>query len=169
MVVRTGFVALLFSTSLVAAVPVETPRVVRATLLANPGKSVVYGTVVDARTNPVAAATVRLRNLQTHTIEQVATTSGTGEFAFPALPDVSYVVELVDRPGHVIVVGDIVAAHAGEFSTSLLVLPASVAGADLFHTSAGSIVLAIVGAGMTVLEAPAPPLSPELPPLSPEK
>ena len=157
-----ALMASLLATSVVAAATVETTRSVPAVLQKNPDKSVVYGRVVDTNTRPVPGALVRLRNLQTKAIELVMTTTSEGEFAFPALPDVPYVVELVDRPGRVLIVGDMAISHVGEFSSTVLVLPpVTPAYPGIFHATAGSIVAAVLGTGIAALESPDPPLSPE--------
>lgn len=163
-ILKTAVIATMLGASVFAVGPTsgEMPRVVQTLLRQNPDRTVVYGTVLDTSTKPVAAATVRLRNLQSKAIEQVGTTSAAGEFAFPAVPDVPYIVELVDRSGRALVVGDIALAHAGAYTTNVLVLPISglAYGAGV-QATAGSIVSAVLGAGLSVLESPAPPLSPE--------
>ena len=153
--------AFVLSSALVAAGPAEMPRAVTATLSGNPGKSVIHGTALDMNAAPLPGAQVRLRNLQTRAIEQLATTSIAGEFVFVVLPDIPYVVELSDGPGRVLAVGDVVFTRAREAAGSVVVLPPLVQGyATMFRSTAGAVASAAAGMGMTVLQS-APPLSPE--------
>lgn len=167
-ILKAGLFAFLLSTALVAAGPAETPNNVTATLLVNPDKCVIYGTAIDVNAVPLPGAPVRLRNLQTRTIEQVSTTNLAGEFVFVALPDIPYVVEVADRPGRVLAVGDVLLTGAGEIAGGVVVVPSAIQGAGLFRATAGSVASALAGMGMTFLPSAAPPLSP-VPPLSPEK
>jgi hypothetical protein len=110
-----------------------------------------------------------LRNLQTKTVEQLARTNAAGEYSFVALPDTPYVVELVNYPGRVLAVGEVMTVQGGAAAGGMIVVPAPLSAlaigagsgsGGLFNQSTGAIVSAITGAGMTVLSA-APPLSPE--------
>lgn len=162
LILKSGLLAFLLSAALVAAGPNETFRSVTATLLANPDKCVIYGTVLDINGVPLPSTRVRLRNLQTRTIEQVSTTNDMGEFVFVALPDIPYIVEVTDRPGRVLAVGDVIPTRAGEVAGGVVVVPPPVQGyAGLFRATAGSVASAVAATGMTLLQSPAPPLSPE--------
>lgn len=162
LILKAGLFAFLLSAALVAAGPAETPHIVTATLLVNPDKCVIYGTAIDVNAAPLPDVPVRLRNLQTRTIEQVSTTNLAGEFVFVAVPDIPYVVEIIDRPGRVLAVGDVMLTGAGEIAGGVVVVPPAAQGyAGLFRATAGSVISAAAGTGMTFLPSSAPPLSPE--------
>jgi hypothetical protein len=127
-----------------------------------PGKCLIRGTATTPDAVPVPEKAVRLRNLDTSLIEQVSATSRTGEFSFVASAEVPYVVEIADEPGRVIAVGPVVLARSGEVAGSPLVIPAAMpAYAGSFRSTAGAVMSAIGGAGLTVLPPATPPLSPE--------
>jgi hypothetical protein len=127
-----------------------------------PGKCLIRGTATTPDAVPVPDKAVRLRNLDTSLIEQVSATDRTGAFSFVASAEVPYVVEIAEEPGGVIAVGPVVLARAGEVAGSSLVIPALIPGyAGAFRSTAGAVISAIGGAGLTVLPSPAPPLSPE--------
>jgi hypothetical protein len=161
-ILKAGLSAFVLSTALVAAGPAETPHSVMATLSVNPDKCVIYGTAIDVNAVPLSDVPVRLRNLQTRRIEQISTTNLAGEFVFVALPDIPYVVEIADRPGRTLAVGDVMLTGAGEIAGGVVVVPPAIQGyAGLFRATAGSVASAAAGMGMTFLPSPAPPLSPE--------
>jgi hypothetical protein len=126
-----------------------------------PGKCLIRGTATTPDTAAVADMPVRLRNLDTSMIEQVTATNRAGEFSFIAKSEVPYVVEIVDQPGRVIAIGPVVVARSGEVAGSALVVPTAIpAYAGGFKTTAGAVLSALGGAGLTTLPS-APPLSPE--------
>lgn len=162
LILKSGLGAFLLSAVLAAAGQIEPPRTVAEMQVANPDKCVIYGTAVDLNAAPLPDVRVRLRNLETRTIEQVSTTNRIGEFVFVALPDVPYVVEIADRPGRVLAVGDVILIRAGEVAGSVIVVPAPIQGsAGLFRSTAGSVASAVAGTGLAWLGSPDPPLSPE--------
>jgi hypothetical protein len=140
----------------------ETPRSVTTTLTVAPDKCLIYGTAVDINAVPVPDAPVRLRNLETKTVVQSGMTNQVGEFRFIAEPGFPYVVEIADRPGRVLAVGDVVVPRAGEMAGGTVVLPAPVSTAiqGLLRGSAGAVASAVAGVGLTILPT-SPPLSPE--------
>jgi hypothetical protein len=161
LILKSGLGAFLLSAVLAAAGPAELPRIVADMLVVNADKCVIYGTALDLNAAPLPDARVRLRNLETRTIEQVSTTNRLGEFVFVALPDVSYVVEIADRPGRVLAVGDVILIRAGEVAGSVIVVPPPIQGyAGLFRSTAAAVASAVAGTGLVWL-APDPPLSPE--------
>jgi hypothetical protein len=151
----------MLTVAVTAAGPADTPRSVTATLSVNPDKSVIYGTALDVNAAPLPHAPVRLRNLDTKTIEQTSTTNVLGEYVFVALPDTSYVVEIADAPGRVIAVGDVISTRAGEITGGVVIVPPAAQAAGLFRNTLGTVLSAIAGTGLTVLQAVAPPISPE--------
>lgn len=125
------------------------------------GQALIDGTAVDSNSVPLPNATVRLRNLEVNQIEQVATANHTGQFTFVARPEVPYVVEVADRAGRILAVGDIITAQAGEVAGAIIAIPSRVpAIAGLFGETASSVLSAATGTGITVIDPP-PPLSPE--------
>ena len=110
---------------------------------------------------PLPNATVRLRNLESRRIEQIATANHAGEFTFVARPEVPYVVEIADKAGRILAVGDIITAQSGDVAAAVVSIPSRLpAIAGVFSDTASTIVSAATGAGVTVVE-PAPRLSPE--------
>ena len=158
---KCAFLAALLTVTVTAAAPAEPPRSVTTLLSDNPDKSVIYGTALDANASPLVHARVQLRNLQTRKIEQTGTTNAKGEFTFVVLPDMPYVVELVDAPGQIIAVGDVLLPSVGEIAGSVLMVPARIQPAGLFRSTMGAVVSAVAGAGVVLLPSVAPPLSPE--------
>ena len=129
----------------------------------------IHGTAVDASGNPLPSAPVRLRNLQTNQVERVSSANRSGEFTFVAQPEIPYVVEIVDRAGKIIAVGDVVVAQAGEVAGTIVAIPTRLpALAGVFGPTAGAVISAAAGLGLTALEATASP-EPLLPPASPEQ
>jgi hypothetical protein len=126
-------------------------------------QSMIHGTALDNTASPLPNATVRLRNLQTSQVEQVSTANYVGEFTFMAVPDVPYVVEVVNQAGQILAVGDVITTQAGEVAGALVSIPTNVPPiAGVFGQTAGSVVSAATGSGLTALESSvAPVLSPE--------
>lgn len=127
------------------------------------GQAMINGTAVDTNAAPLPNATVRLRNLQTNQIEQISTANQVGEFSFSAVPDVPYVVEIADYAGRIVAVGDVITAQAGEVAGAVVAIPTRLpALAGIFSDTAGSVVSAAAGTGITAVEsAVLPLLSPE--------
>ena len=126
-------------------------------------KSMVNGVAVDSDKTPLPNARVRLRNLQVNEVEKVATANQLGEFNFAIAPDVPYVVELADQSGNIVAVSDVLVANAGEVAGAVISLPSKLpALAGMFGETASSVLSAVAGTGLTVVD-------PDLPPLSPEK
>ena len=127
-----------------------------------PGKCLIRGTAINANEVPLPAQTVRLRNLNTSTIEQVSVTDQAGVFSFIAAPEIPYIVEIIDQPGRIVAVGDVVIGRAGEVAGGFVMVPASIpAYSNAFKSSAGAVLSALAGTGLTALAPQTPPLSPE--------
>jgi hypothetical protein len=125
---------------------------------------VISGTALDASTKPLARTTVQIRNLQTHQVEHAVTSNQLGQFTFTALPDIPYIVEIVDAGGHVVAVGEAITVHAGDLAAVSVSVPARMSSmAGLFGTATGSVVLAAASVGLTAVNVA------NLPPVSPEK
>jgi hypothetical protein len=125
-------------------------------------QAMLTGTLVDMNAMPLTSATARLRNLLSKLVEHVTTTNQQGEFTFAIQPEVPYVVEILDGAGRVVAVGDVVIAQAGDVAAVRVTGPTRLAGlAGTFGDTAGSIISAAAGSGVTV--------APKAPPLSPEK
>ena len=125
------------------------------------GTALINGTAIDNNSVPLPNATVRLRNLAANEIEQTSTANYLGQFSFIAQPEVPYVLEVADRVGNILAVGDIITAQAGDVAGAVIAIPSRVpAIAGLFGETASSVVSASTNAGISVLD-PLPPLSPE--------
>jgi hypothetical protein len=135
---------------------------------ATPGaQSMIHGTAVDINGKPLVNAFVRLRNLQTNRVEQVSTANQRGEFSFVAQPGIPYVVEIADDAGQIIAVGDVVVVQAGEVAGAVVALPMRRPPAGVFGETAGSVVSAAAGTGLTALQSIV--TEPQPPPASPER
>lgn len=112
---------------------------------------------------PLANATIRLRNLLTRQIDQVQISNAKGEFSFIVKPEIPYVAEIADPSGRTAAVGDVVTAHTGDAAATIVALPAKLPSTGgIFSDTAGSVMSAATGAGVTVLQTGVlPVLSPE--------
>jgi hypothetical protein len=133
---------------------------------ARSAQGMIHGTAVDRDAAPLPNATVRLRNLASQQIEKTSTANQLGEFTFIVKPEIPYVVEIADQTGQILAIGNVVTAQAGEVASAVVTvpvrLPAAVAG--LMGNTAGSVLSAASGAGITALksaEFEPPPASPE--------
>jgi hypothetical protein len=128
----------------------------------SPGKCLIRGTAIDANEVPLPARSVRLRNLNTSAIEQVSVTDQAGVFSFITTPEIPYIVEIIDQPGRIVAVGDVVIGRAGEVAGGFVMVPAAIpAYSNAFKSTAGAVLSALGGTGLTALAPEAPPLSPE--------
>jgi hypothetical protein len=124
-------------------------------------RSLINGTAIDSDQTPLPNATVRLRNIEANEIEQVVTANELGEFTFIARPDVPYVVEIADRAGRIVAVGDVIMANAGEVAGAVVTLPSRLpALAGVFGDTASSVLSAATGTGLTVVDPTLPKVSP---------
>ncbi len=136
------------------------PTTVGATV--KKGEALINGTAADVNSVPLPNATVRLRNLVENRIEQVAISDQFGKFSFIARPEVPYVVEVSDRLGHLLAVGDVITVQAGEVAAAAVTVPSRLpALAGLFGQTASTLVSAASLAGIAVVDPDDPPLSPE--------
>jgi Carboxypeptidase regulatory-like domain len=85
----------------------------------------VTGTVVHHDDTPVPNARLRLRDVTTGQIVQTTEGNDAGRFTFLRVPPGSYVVELVDRRGGVLAVGQMFGLGPLETVTTLIRLAAS--------------------------------------------
>ena len=117
-------------------------------------RSIIHGTAVDNRSRPLPGAKVQLRNLQFNEIEQVESANQFGEFTFVVQPEIPYVVEIADRAGRIIAVGNVITAQVGEVAGAVVAIPTGLpALAGVFGQTAGSVVSAASSAGITAIEA----------------
>jgi hypothetical protein len=132
-----------------------------------PDEAIIHGTVLDRSARPYPNATVRLRNLLTHAVEDTSSSNETGEFMFVVKPGLPYVVEVTDEVGRVLAVGNAITPLGGEtvaavVSTTLAGQAKSLAG--MFGETAGMVLSAASSVGITALSA-----SQAVVPASPEK
>ena len=124
-------------------------------------KTLINGVALDSAHVRLPNATVRLRNLEVNDVEQIATANQLGEFSFVAQPNVPYVVEIADRAGRVVAVGDVITANAGEVAGAVVALPRRVpALAGMFSDAASSVISAAIGSGLSVMDPAQPKVSP---------
>jgi hypothetical protein len=124
-------------------------------------RSLINGTAVDSNQAPLPNAIIRLRNLNVNEIEQVVTANQAGEFSFVARPSVPYVLEIADQAGRVLAVGDVIVANVGEVAGVVISLPSKLpALAGVFADTAGSVMSAATGTGLTVVDPALPKVSP---------
>jgi hypothetical protein len=144
-----------------AAKPARQTAIAAAQRATKDVRSLINGVAIDSDQTPLPNATIRLRNLEANKIEQVITANEMGEFSFVARPDVPYVVEIADRAGRIVAVGDVVVANVGEVAGAVVVLPSRLpALAGVFGDTASSVMSAATGAGMTVVDPTLPKVSP---------
>jgi hypothetical protein len=158
------------STSIVSAQQVASVSVVKTVRPAvkagslragQEARSLINGVAMDSDRHPLKQVRVRLRNLEINEVEQTATSGERGEFSFSVRPDVPYVVELTDRTGRVVAVGDIVTTNVGEVAASIVSLPARLpALAGVFADTASSVISAATGTGLAVVDPTQQKVSP---------
>ena len=126
------------------------------------GTSVITGQTLNADRSPLASARVRLRNLDKGTIDAVTTSDHLGEFSFVVTESGTYLAEMFDDEGNVVVVGEVMVIQAGQAIGTILILPSrALTLAGLFGNSAAAIASAAAGAGLTAFAATGTPASPE--------
>ena len=156
-----ALVGVMLSTSVISAQKVA-PSAAASKVPARSVKSLINGAAVDRDQTPLPNATVRLRNLQVNKVEQTVATNKSGEFSFSVEPDVPYVVELADQTGRIIAVGDVITVVNGEVAGAVVAIPSKLpALAGIFGETASSVLSAVAGTGLTVVDPDVPPLSPE--------
>jgi len=126
-------------------------------------QTLISGRALNVNRLPLVNATMRLRNLETRKIDQVQISNAKGEFLFVVTPETLYVVEIADPLGRTAAVSDVIIAHAGDTAAALVTLPAKLpAVGGIFGDTAGSVMSAATGAGVTVLQTGVLPVaSPE--------
>ena len=124
--------------------------------------AVVAGQVLNSDRTPLAFARVRLRNLDSGAVIDKTSADHLGEFSFLVVSRGNYVAELFDDADRVVAAGEALTVEAGQTIGTLILLPARLPSfAGLFGNSAGAIMSAAAGAGITAVTATGQPLSPE--------
>jgi hypothetical protein len=147
--------------------PPVAPRIMSSGVVTSGGQNgqgMLHGRAIDKDFSPLPNAKVRLRNLASGVVEKVSTANQLGEFTFVVTPDIPYVVEVVDQAGQILAIGNIVSAQVGEVAGAVVQVPVRLpALAGLLGNTAGSVVSAASGAGITALQSTfePPPASPE--------
>lgn len=130
--------------------------------VANSAAAVIAGQVLNPDRTPLAFARVRLRNLDSGAVIEKTSADHLGEFSFLVVSRGNYVAELFDDADRVVAAGEALTVEAGQTVGTLILLPARLPSfAGLFGNSAGAIVAAAAGAGITAVTATGQPLSPE--------
>jgi Carboxypeptidase regulatory-like domain len=110
----------------------------------------VTGTVVHHDNTPVANARLRLRDVTTGQTVQTTEGDEAGRFTFLKVPPGSYIVELVDRRGHILAVGQEFGITPLKTVTTLIRLTASPWYAGFFRNAALLAVASAAALGVTV-------------------
>jgi hypothetical protein len=87
------------------------------------GVTKIVGTVIDIRQIPVAGAVLKLRNLDTGTIEQTSQSAEQGDYAFEVEESGTYVVEMVLTDGYVIALSNAGSLAQYETLNTVIQLP----------------------------------------------
>jgi hypothetical protein len=143
--------------------PVGSPTVRRSSAnAAGDSTSVIAGQVLNPDRSPLAFARVRLRNLDSSAVIEKTAADHLGEFSFLVVSRGNYVAELFDDTDRVVAAGEALTVEPGQTVGTLILLPARLPSfAGLFGNSAGAIMSAAAGAGITAVTATGQPLSPE--------
>lgn len=129
---------------------------------AAPGLAAVTGFAWSVAGDPIADATVRLRNILTGIIVATAVTNRNGEFTFENVPGgATYVVELVNERGAVRAVGHQFTAAPGDTVATFVRLgvPAPWL-TGVFGSAAALVVSAAATIGIPASVPPEQPISP---------
>ena len=161
----TFFVLALFVAGSVApgaqVAPVRLSRTQSATHVL-PVTGSIVGTAWRADGTPLPDARLRLRNVQTGEI--VATTVGDGEgrFAFDAVPQGPYVVELVDEDGRVLALGPLFSVTPAQQAVTYVRLAARAPWfAGFFSNAAAAAIATAATLGVTAVGSNGLPASPQ--------
>ena len=159
---KVALAGVVLSSTIVSAQQAVPPAAaIKSTPRAGWIESLINGVAVDGDRMPLKRASLRLRNLDTNTIEQTTTTNEAGEFSFAVKPGTPYVVEIADQGGRVVAVGDVILASVGDVAGTVVALPSRLpALAGLFGDTASSVISAATGIGLTVVDPALPKLSP---------
>jgi len=121
----------------------------------------ISGIAMRADHGPMANATTRLRNLASGQHVAVTMTNALGQFSFARLREGQYMAELVDAAGNIIGTSRMLTLSPGVMTVSGVMVNATAAGAAgqgaaggglgaFFTSTAGIVLLAAVGVGVTV-------------------
>ena len=106
----------------------------------------VTGTVWDRRDVPVPKPRLRLRDVRSGQIVRTSEGDELGRFSFSQVPPGSYLVELVDRTGNVIALGQMFSLSPLETVATFLRLGAAVPWYRGFFSNAAAVALASAAA-----------------------
>jgi hypothetical protein len=147
-----GAVCLSIALAATLAVPAayaQTPES-RVTLTSHAGS--VLGSARDGADRPIAAARLRLRNLEAGRILMTTRGDQEGNFRFTGVPSGSYLVELVDENGVVLGVGQTFRITPAETVATLIRLGARAPWyAGFFSNAAMAAVSSAAGLGVTAV------------------
>jgi hypothetical protein len=116
--------------TLVAAMMAQAAAVVAAGPLAQEQTTgAIRGTSVNGSGQPVANATVQLRNLSTGQLVGSTTSNVSGQFSFAGLNPGTYAVEVVNATGQIIGTSASISVAAGSVATGVTVSTSAAAGA----------------------------------------
>jgi Carboxypeptidase regulatory-like domain len=109
----------------------------------------VTGTVVNHDDTPVPDAHLRLRDITTGQTVQTTEGDRSGRFTFVRVPPGSYIVELVDRRGNVLAVGQVFGMTPLQTVTTLIRLTSSPWYAGFFRNAAILALASAAALGVT--------------------
>ena len=141
--------------SLIAALvllAVPTPMFAAAT---PQGTGTISGIARDEAQRPLANRCVQARNLETNQVAASTTTNDKGEFVFTGLQPGRYQVEVLDRNCKDVLEAatPIVLTKAAMSKSDMVVIVSEVkpvVGGGFFDSTAGALIVAVAGAGVTV-------------------
>jgi len=143
------------------------PAPAPASIQAHPDRTATPGTTImgfawTGANEPIAEATVRLRDVLSGAIEALAVTGAGGAFTFLDVEGGTYVVELVDDRDRVVAVGQAFTIGPGQTVATFVRLPVVKARLPgLFANLGTTVVSTAAGLGIVAVAPPAQAASPD--------
>ena len=159
--VRAALVALLIGVFVLPAASIGTGEPAGSAL---PAAAALTGAVWTGANEPVPDALVRLRNVTTTRIEQLARANELGRFEFRNLESGQYLVEVVDASGRVLAVGSPLSVAPGEIVATFVRLAMRKPWfSGFFGNAAAAVVSTAANLGVTAVRPADQAISPERP------
>lgn len=125
-----------------------------------PAVGAVAGSVLDALDKGVPEAALRLRNVASGRIQATGRSNGAGQFTFEKVAGGSYIVEVVDRSGGIVAVGQTFTVVPGETAITLVRLAGRTRWfAGFFANAAAAAVASASAIGVTAVAPTGQPVS----------
>ena len=120
----------------------------------------VVGAAWNADSTGIPGARLRLRNVATGKIVAATRADDSGQFRFQAVPDGSYVIELVDEGGKVLALGHVFTVARGETVATFVRIGTRVPWfTGFFSNAAAAVISTAASEGVTALAPVARPAS----------